>query len=119
MEFRKQAADRFGHERLRKRKCAEQSDEEQPRARVGSSPSTVARSTEPPADRTAPALNVWESAGGFGKTWTQYDLPTEHNRIVADAERRFCADFENATLALGWAESSAYTTLVATGPWLI
>jgi hypothetical protein len=53
MEFRKQAADRFGHERLRKRKCAEQSDEEQPRARVGSSPSTVARSTEPPADRTA------------------------------------------------------------------
>ena len=27
----------------------------------------------------------------------------------------FCAEYENATLALGWAETSAYTTLVETG----
>jgi hypothetical protein len=30
-----------------------------------------------------PALNVWESADGFGQSWVTYDIPTEHNRLMA------------------------------------
>jgi hypothetical protein len=60
-----------------------------------------------------PALNLWESSDGFGRNWTSYDIPTEHNRLVGPRDA-FCKEFERADLALGWAESSAYTTLMST-----
>ena len=40
--------------------------------------------------------------------WEAFDLPTEHNRLVDDPSLKFCAEFENATAALGWEQSSAY-----------
>lgn len=62
-----------------------------------------------------PALNVWESPDGLGQTWISHDIPTEHNQLVGEASSlRFCDAFANATLSLGWAESSGYTTLVST-----
>jgi hypothetical protein len=43
---------------------------------------------------------------------TTVDIPTEHNRRIIDPTMKFCAEFENATIELGWAESSAYTQTV-------
>lgn len=67
-----------------------------------------------------PALNLWVSAdpseGRFSladaDTWQTFDIPTEHNKLIADPTLKFCTAFENATLALGWAESSAYTQVL-------
>lgn len=60
-----------------------------------------------------PALNMWVSADGFGKSWEFIDLPTVHNRLEPDPALRFCPAFANATVQLGWAQSSCYTQLGA------
>ena len=67
-----------------------------------------------------PALNLWVSADPSkstslvdADTWETFDIPTEHNKLIADPALQFCTAFENATLALGWAESSAYTQVLA------
>ena len=61
-----------------------------------------------------PALNLWVNRDGTALgDWEAYDLPTEHNRLVEDPSLRFCEQFENATAALGWEQSSAYTRLAA------
>ena len=54
-----------------------------------------------------PALNMWvQEAGDPAQPWTVVDIPTEHNKLVADPSQQFCPEFANATAALGWAESS-------------
>ena len=29
-----------------------------------------------------PALSMWISVDGFGNSWKEYDIPTEHNRGI-------------------------------------
>ena len=60
-----------------------------------------------------PALNLWVSQDGFGKSWETYDIPTVHNRGVTDPSLAFCPEFLNATSAIGWEQSSGYTQLGA------
>ena len=64
-----------------------------------------------------PGLHLWESPDGRGEHWIQHDIPTIHNSLVAE-QLKFCAQFENQSAAafvrqwaLGWSESSGYTTL--------
>ncbi len=61
-----------------------------------------------------PALGIHESPDGVGGAWISYDIPTEHNRLIATSELRFCEAFENAPLdgSLGWTQTSGVTTLV-------
>jgi hypothetical protein len=64
-----------------------------------------------------PALNLWVSTdpskeSSLVDAWKTFDIPTEHNKLVSDPSLKFCTAFENATLALGWAESSAYTQVL-------
>ena len=61
-----------------------------------------------------PGLELWISQGAtaaatLGATWTTFDSPTEHNKLVKGPAQTFCKEFENATMATGFAESSAYT----------
>ena len=69
-----------------------------------------------------PALSMWISIDGFGNSWKEYDIPTEHNRGIqtmsgmTKSQLRvlpgFCSEFENATdKNLGWMQSSCYTRL--------
>ena len=58
-----------------------------------------------------PGLSLWVSADGYGHTWQQYDLVTEHNKQAAPSQR-FCPQFENASLSLTWVQSTAYTQLL-------
>ena len=37
-----------------------------------------------------PALGIHESADGLGEAWASYDIPTEHNKLVASPALRFC-----------------------------
>ena len=53
-----------------------------------------------------PGLNLWASPDGFGKTWESYDIPTEHNKLIADPKNKYCDAFLNANASLGWAQSS-------------
>ena len=60
-----------------------------------------------------PALSMWVSKDGFGHSWEEYDLPTEHNNGIIDQKLpRYCSEFLNATYKdLGWMQSSCYTRL--------
>ena len=66
-----------------------------------------------------PALSMWISLDGYGKSWKEYDIPTEHNRGVQKLVNQttlllpsYCSEFENATNKnLGWMQSSCYTRL--------
>ena len=65
-----------------------------------------------------PALNLWVSpsggmAAGSGGDWETYDLPTLHNELIGDDSLKFCPAFCNATLELGWEQSSCYTQVGA------
>jgi hypothetical protein len=62
-----------------------------------------------------PALNFWVSMDG-GDNFETFDIPTLHNRFIPSEQGKFCPQFENATLALGWAESSGYTQALALSP---
>ena len=54
-----------------------------------------------------PGLSLWASTDGYGKTWTGYDIPTEHNKLVSTPEQgcggpqgcRFCHGFCNVVRA--------------------
>ena len=59
-----------------------------------------------------PGLNFWVSVDG-GEHFETFDIPTLHNRLMTSEADRFCREFENATLSLGWAESSCYTQTTA------
>ena len=59
-----------------------------------------------------PGLNFWVSVDG-GEHFETFDIPTLHNRLMTSEADRFCREFENATLSLGWAESSCYTQTIA------
>jgi hypothetical protein len=58
-----------------------------------------------------PALNLWVSSDGFGVTWEEFDIPKVHNGLVPDPTLRFCPQFVDANLSLGWEQSSCYTQL--------
>jgi hypothetical protein len=59
-----------------------------------------------------PALSMWISKDGFGKSWEEYDLPTEHNHGADEKLPQYCSEFLNATSKdLGWMQSSCYTRL--------
>eukprot|EP00039_Didymoeca_costata_P030433 m.29518 g.29518 ORF g.29518 m.29518 type:complete len:419 (+) comp8110_c0_seq1:134-1390(+) len=60
-----------------------------------------------------PALNMWVSPDGFGQKWITIDIPTEHNKLVTNSSLKYCDEFLNANSTLGWAQSSAYTQIVA------
>ena len=47
-----------------------------------------------------PGLRLWENSAGDGQQWTTYDIPTEHNKLMAEQQWRFCPEFLNATQAL-------------------
>ena len=40
-----------------------------------------------------PALRVWVSEDGTAQEWQTLDIPTEHNKLVADPALRFCPQF--------------------------
>ena len=63
-----------------------------------------------------PALNLWVSpSGGMASDgdWETYDIPTLHNEMIGDDSLKFCPAFCNATLDLGWEQSSCYTQVGA------
>jgi hypothetical protein len=48
-----------------------------------------------------PGLGLWVSTDGFGKQWKSFDIPTEHNRLVADPAQKYCSEFLAANATLG------------------
>eukprot|EP00041_Stephanoeca_diplocostata_P013864 m.247244 g.247244 ORF g.247244 m.247244 type:complete len:413 (+) comp19493_c0_seq1:117-1355(+) len=62
-----------------------------------------------------PGVSLWISPDGYGQTWQKHDIPTEHNALVSDPADKFCDEFLNANISLGWAQSSAYTQIVSLG----
>ena len=63
-----------------------------------------------------PALNLWVNEDGTAKQWQTLDIPTEHNKKMADPALKFCRAFENANMSLGWSESDGYTQILALSP---
>ena len=63
-----------------------------------------------------PALNLWVSpSGGMAGSsdWETYDIPTLHNEMIGLESLKYCPAFCNATLDLGWEQSSCYTQVGA------
>jgi hypothetical protein len=60
---------------------------------------------------------------GHAQAWISYDIPTEHNKLVASSALRFCPQFESAALdgSLGWTQTSAVTAIaeVAKGAFVV
>ena len=48
-----------------------------------------------------PGLGLWVSADGFGRQWENFDIPTQHNKLMAEPAMKFCDAFLNANATLG------------------